>query len=439
MARERKSIFISHAHEDRSIVEALETALNGMLGESVGVTYSSKQGEIAGGRNWLNWIREQILSCDLAIILITPTSQYRPWVLWEAGTVEGAARMRFAAEADSDTRIIPISVAGDSSEFQTFGQKQVVDGLNAHGLASCFKQILSVFAEELAPEQRAQSERAATALAEAAVEGFRAALKDLPAVTNLALIRDWCDRLDRLIERNEYAEAANFVRWGRVTFRGSLSGRIDIGLHRRFGDVFRATKQWSEAKAEYLYALSYSSRDVVILRQLARVCLELREFAEADQYIRTILQYDPSAIESSEEIAAVAARYHADQNDFAAAADVLGAFEGQSAYVINNVAIYRAKASNGLEQSRAEFESLLALLRRSHARDKWSMAMEVNALIALRQPEAALATLAEIRSFRGAVEPTDDQFDSMTKDWEFLASLANPDAPLDWRAALRKT
>src|SRR5690606_2308465 len=43
------------------------------------------------GEDWFQWIAEQVRNADVTLVLLPPTSVQKPWVLWEAGAVYGAA------------------------------------------------------------------------------------------------------------------------------------------------------------------------------------------------------------------------------------------------------------------------------------------------------------------------------------------------------------
>src|SRR3712207_1505893 len=86
-------VFVSHAHADAALAAAVQT-LVGMVLDEVDVDYSSDPsagGGIEAGTNWLQWILDKIKSCDLAIVVLTPESLSRPWLMWESGAVNGIA------------------------------------------------------------------------------------------------------------------------------------------------------------------------------------------------------------------------------------------------------------------------------------------------------------------------------------------------------------
>src|SRR5690348_16599980 len=105
----QQSIFISHTHTDQAIADAFRGAMRTIFGERVTVKYSTNkelEGGIKPGEDWFRWIGEQVRAAKAALILLTPSSIQKPWVLWEAGAVAGAV----LASADNGARsLMPIS------------------------------------------------------------------------------------------------------------------------------------------------------------------------------------------------------------------------------------------------------------------------------------------------------------------------------------------
>ena len=87
-------VFISHASVDQQIANAVSTLIQNTFQETVAPVHSSAsvyKGGIEAGADWLNWINEQVRESFLAVVILTPNSQKRPWIMWEAGAVSGAA------------------------------------------------------------------------------------------------------------------------------------------------------------------------------------------------------------------------------------------------------------------------------------------------------------------------------------------------------------
>lgn len=103
-----RHIFVSLTHADTPIAEALRDALRDLFGDFLKVHFStSKELEtgIGSGDDWFQWIVDKVVDCDFAFILITPSSVHKPWILWEAGAVAGAA---IATQAKSPRKVRPL-------------------------------------------------------------------------------------------------------------------------------------------------------------------------------------------------------------------------------------------------------------------------------------------------------------------------------------------
>lgn len=95
-------VFISHSASDEPLVDALRRLICSAFHEIVDVSYSSAkvaEGGIAAGQDWLSWINDQVRTSAATIIVLTPTSRSRPWLMWEAGAVSGAGLARGSSAA----------------------------------------------------------------------------------------------------------------------------------------------------------------------------------------------------------------------------------------------------------------------------------------------------------------------------------------------------
>lgn len=85
-------LFISHATSDKPLVDALRTLIMSTFVEPIDVAYSSasvSEGGISAGQDWLEWIRAQVQDSSMAVVVVTPLSKTRAWLMWEAGAVSG--------------------------------------------------------------------------------------------------------------------------------------------------------------------------------------------------------------------------------------------------------------------------------------------------------------------------------------------------------------
>src|SRR5918993_1703658 len=87
-------IFISHAHEDKAFAKAWRGLLNCVSNGQIDPCYSSDDradGGIGTG-NWREQIRHKLESADILLIIVTPGSNERPWLLWESGFAAGKSK-----------------------------------------------------------------------------------------------------------------------------------------------------------------------------------------------------------------------------------------------------------------------------------------------------------------------------------------------------------
>jgi len=85
-------IFVSHSSSDKSLVDALRELVSDAFVEETELMCSSASvasGGIVAGQSWLDWIHTQIRQSAMTIVLLTPLSKSRPWIMWEAGAVTG--------------------------------------------------------------------------------------------------------------------------------------------------------------------------------------------------------------------------------------------------------------------------------------------------------------------------------------------------------------
>lgn len=87
-----KKIFVSHSHPDKPLVDALKKLIESIFKNSVLLSISSEKAEEEGveaGEEWKKWIHEKITECDIMLVVMTPYSVQRPWVMKEVGFAQG--------------------------------------------------------------------------------------------------------------------------------------------------------------------------------------------------------------------------------------------------------------------------------------------------------------------------------------------------------------
>jgi hypothetical protein len=113
----KKEIFISLTKADSEIAIAISKVVRALLGTRVDVCYSTSQEPdkaIRHGEDWLEWIARRMQACDFALVLITPSSAKKPWILWEAGAVYGIA---IASGSERLRRVRPVIYQVEESDI----------------------------------------------------------------------------------------------------------------------------------------------------------------------------------------------------------------------------------------------------------------------------------------------------------------------------------
>ena len=129
----------------------------------------------------------------MAFILLTPASTQKPWVIWEAGAVAGAAFATKVAEA----RVFPITIGIKASEVPTpFARTQVLTGTEKSDVDKLVEELFSRFNKDFAPREM----RRFGALQDSAVRDFLKSINfillKLPLAITEAAVQEWLGRLD---------------------------------------------------------------------------------------------------------------------------------------------------------------------------------------------------------------------------------------------------
>ena len=80
-----KTIFVSHANEDAVLASAIKTQIDNVFEKKVDVFVSSIPGTISPGSDWLDKILGNLTGNNAFIVLVTLSSEKRPFVWFEIG------------------------------------------------------------------------------------------------------------------------------------------------------------------------------------------------------------------------------------------------------------------------------------------------------------------------------------------------------------------
>lgn len=320
-----QSIFISHTHTDQEVAHAIRDAVQAMFGDAVVVNYSTNkelEGGIKPGDDWYHWIGEQVREAKVALILLTPASVLKPWVLWEGGAVAGAA---LAGEATGRRKLRPISYRLRGAEIPTpFGRDQVTDGLSAPDMGRLFEDLLHQF--PLPHDRLIRAAQRLDGARNAYLTRATEALRTAPILVTEAAVQEWVERLSALEREGRFSETHEIHDWMNVAFGRSGDGGdrpLDLRIHRRLGELYGRAGEADRAAREFELARQLSPRDIYVLRRLGKAYLDQRRLDDAGRVIEMIAELDAKAFQRNAENAALKARWHREKGDPVGAAEVL--------------------------------------------------------------------------------------------------------------------
>jgi tetratricopeptide (TPR) repeat protein len=406
-------IFVSHSHDDRPIVDALGAMVKRLFGNHVPFHYSSSKelaSGIAPGGDWYGWIVERVQKSDLAVIVLTPGSIQKPWVVWEAGAVSGVA---LSASRD-ERRICPMTFGLKSNEVPTpFARLQVVSGTEELDVTKFANDLLDRFTGKLNNRELTEfGANRAPAVAEFAGKVSQILLT-LPHAITEAAIQEWLARLQELSQDNRFSEAVVIEDWLDVAFGRDEAGRrrpLDVRIHRRLAELYAAAKRPADAARQLELGRQLAPRDIFLLRLLGKAYLDQGDTGKAAGVLEDIEKLDSNAIVRNSENAALKARWFETQRNFIAARDVLKAaynFNPNSYYLGDRLGQMYLQAGDmtNARDVYAQVRDAIAQLRGE--KNVWTYATGLAAAIVLKDEagiESAVAELCEADPSPGQME-----------------------------------
>ncbi len=85
-------VFISHIADEKIAAFWLKDKIQRMVGDKVEIFVASDRESIPSGSQWYTGIVQKLLNSKAIILLISPNSQTRPWINFEAGIALGTQR-----------------------------------------------------------------------------------------------------------------------------------------------------------------------------------------------------------------------------------------------------------------------------------------------------------------------------------------------------------
>ena len=399
----QQSIFVSHTHSDEELAHAIRDAVQTIFGDAVLVTYSTNKeldGGIKPGDDWFRWIGQQVRDAKVALILLTPSSIQKPWVLWEGGAVAGAA---LADTGGGERKLRPVSYKLNGADIPTpFGRDQVTDGLLKDDVSRLFEDLLRQFALP-----REKIIRAATKL-EGACAAYLAraaeAMRTAPLPVTEAAVQEWLERIDQLERQARFSETDEIHDWMNVAFGRGGKGEerpLDLRVHRRLGELYARAGNPDRAAREFELARQLAPRDIYVLRRLGKAYLDQRRFDDAGKIIELMTDLDAKAFVRNAENAALRARWSREIGDPAGAEQVLRqAFESNpTSYYLGDLLGQAQLQTGNLDQAKSTYRRVTEIIKRLRERNAWVAATGLTAAVATGDEALQKEFLAALQGY----------------------------------------
>jgi tetratricopeptide (TPR) repeat protein len=413
-------LFISHTAVDQPYAVALCSAVEALAGpRAIDVRYSSNAASgPQGGQVWREWIDSRIEDFWSALIVVTPESMGKPWLLWEAGACHAAKLLESARDEPGRWRkIVPIAFGLARSECpDPLLGEQVVDGTDPAGMEQLFIDLLAHHGIH-----RPATIRAADEMREV-LDGYlgaaRSALLRMPSLVNEANVREWLDRLDRFGPERA-SELPGFERWMHLAFGrdGEAAGvPIDVRLHRRLGELYLGLRDYDGAMRQLNLARRAAPRDIYVLRPLGEAgmkrYLELGEAGrdedadsfreEVDAVMAAISDLDDDAYCSNPDTAALFGKYQRlalGDLDGAIATFSVALERNTDSYYLADVLGQAQLEAGQLDDARATYRraiDILDALAAAGEQNVWTRATHATASLVCGETEMAAQHLAAV-------------------------------------------
>lgn len=395
------SIFISLTQQDTRIAEALRDAIRRLFGDTVQVHFSTSKelgGGIRHGQDWFEWIVEKVQACDFAFILITPSSVQKPWILWEAGAVHGAA----IASGGGDLRKVrPLVFQVDSAHLPSpirDSKAQFRRGDRAEDVDAMLTEIVDQYRDEIPMDRVKAAFKSLDAVVSEYLEIVRQSLLTAPMLPTNAVIEEWRLRLDDLLAQRRYSEVEHLHDWMDVAFGRERDDRpqpLDLRIHNRLADLYVKSRNYRRAIEQLELARQLAPRDIFVLRRLGKALLDDGQRDEAKAVIDRIAVLDAAAVVRNAECAALAGRWHREGHDLARAVEIFRnalSADRESYYLANLLGEVQLEA-NQLDGARESFTVALDIIERLREQNVWTRATAANARFVLGDDERAAECL----------------------------------------------
>jgi len=430
-------IFISHAHKDFRLVERLHGLLKWASGELFDIYRSSKDGAIKTGENWYDWIDKRILECDIAVVVLTPSSFRGKWVMWEAGAVAGIQRERLHKNKDNNDRKVRALVFDvGTNDLGPFGREQTVNGLDSNRLAEFIQELLTDFKSEIKDEVFYSTLRRLDQKSKEFVEGAKNDLKFTPFAISEGLVHEWLDRIREKVKEGDYSWIVSAQRWINIAFlgAGNVNSKtpIDFRIHSALAKCHESEMRWDKAVEQLELATAISPNDLPILIRLGKALLEHNEEDKVKNLFDKLKDLDSEIFKEDREAITLKCSYLVKSNKWN---EVKNLFASVSPDLISKdeyLSTWKAISSmknDGKEESLRHFRKLKEVAK-SKKGGFWSYASQVNACLALNEIQEASELLVKMK-FKSR---TPNDIESATRYFDEI--LNNYGNKFDWRSEI---
>jgi tetratricopeptide (TPR) repeat protein len=424
----RTSLFISHNAADRPYAQALKQFIDDLLLDPnlIDVRYStSDDSGPEGGEAWREWIHRAVIEARTTLIVVTPHALGKPWLLWEAGAVKGAALARSAmtqrtrgggAGASAEPIIVSLAYGLPGSECpDPLRGEQIIPGADRKRLEELFIRIFTHHGITGDTLFRAGN-RIKDAFDRYSV-AVKSAMQRAPSLINEANVQDWLKRLDALASGRRLSELRGFERWmmlafGRDTEEDARTGGIpiDVRLHRTLGELHLGQKRYRDAVRQLRLAWRAAPRDIFVLRPLAEASMKSvleggkADTAAAREEIGTLLSaigdLDNHAYVASPEAAGLLAKYHRrvlGEPDKALSIYKESLAANPNSYYMADLVSQTELELGHHDAAQKSFAQALDIIEHLGEQNIWSQATAATACVALKRFDRAREHLARIR------------------------------------------
>lgn len=415
-------VFISHTHSDKEIADAINEAITNLFGNNiVEVVYSTKsenEGGIKHGADWFKWIIQQVSEADVTFVLLTTGSVQKPWIMWEAGAVEGVVMASHSKEDELEQRRVrPLVFNLKSSEIPTpFHRLHAARGDRKTDVKNFLRDLIVQFGKILKDDIDLFA--AGTRLDETVktyLDRVYFALRKAPLMVTEAAVQEWLKRIELFESRP--SEIDQLHDWMNLTFGRDDEDQdrpLDLRIHRRIGELFikKGTIESSHrAIREFELARLLSPRDIFILRELGNAFIATDEFDKAWSVIEEIEQLDAKAYIRSPECAALKGKWLRKKNNPSEAVKVYDrALQYNSdSYYLATIAAESSMEDKNRDKAIEYYSISLKIIERLNESNIWAWASATNACLAKGDIEKAKKYLTKIAN----TETTNNELNSI--------------------------